>query len=151
MTDLVIKRCGPNEVDLLLPLVIAYHVFEQIEMENGERRRSLAALLSDPLLGEVWCALRTDWPIGYVAVCFGYSMEFCGRDAFVDELFVLPEERGKGIGGRLLKHVKARMAAAGTVAIHLEVARQNIRAKHVYAQHGFVVREKYHLMSLKLG
>lgn len=82
MTDLVIKRCGPNEVDLLLSLVIAYHVFEQIEMENGERRRSLAALLSDPLLGEVWCALRADWPIGYVAVCFGYSIEFCGRDAF---------------------------------------------------------------------
>jgi len=77
---------------------------------------------------------------GDLALCFGYSIEFGGRAAFVDEFFILPEARGRGLGGRLLEEVKAAAAAEGILALHLDVARQNEAAQRIYTRHGFQSR-----------
>lgn len=90
-------------------------------------------------------------PIGYIAVCYSYSIEFGGRDAFIDEFYIEAAERGKGIGGRVLKEIAALMRARGIVAVHLEVDGQNERARAAYARAGFSSRDKYHVMSLELA
>ena len=102
-------------------------------------------------MGAVWDIRRSGALIGYVALCFGYSIEFGGRDAFIDEFFLVPEARGKGIGGRVLDAVKAEAAAAGVTALHLEVEQDNEVARRLYASHGFRLRDRFHLMSARLG
>ena len=59
--------------------------------------------------------------IGYIAVCYSYSIEFGGRDAFIDEFYIAAAERGKGIGGRVLKEIATLLQMRGVVAVHLEV------------------------------
>ena len=63
---------------------------------------------------------------------------------------VAAAERGKGVGGRVLKEIAALLQARGIVAVHLEVDGQNERARAAYARAGFSSREKYHVMSLVL-
>jgi ribosomal protein S18 acetylase RimI-like enzyme len=78
------------------------------------------------------------------------SPEFGGRDAFVDEFYIAAAERGKGIGGRVLKEITVLLRMHGVVAVHLEVDGSNVRARAAYARAGFSSRDKYHVMSLDL-
>ena len=80
-------------------------------------------------------------------LCFGYTIEFVGRDAFIDEFFIQEEARGLGIGRQVLAFAKQEAAKLGIVALHLEVARTNEKAKRLYAKAGFDAREQFHLMS----
>ncbi len=146
----MLELAGPVQLEELLPLVEAYHAFEEVETSAEQRKIAVSKLLQDKNLGEIWLVRNMDNLIGYIAVCYSYSIEFGGRDAFVDEFYIDASERGMGIGGRVLKEIAALMRARGIVAIHLEVDGLNERAKAAYARAGFSSREKYHVMSLAL-
>lgn len=149
--DIILELAGPAQLEELLPLVAAYHAFEDVDSSMAQRRSSVAKLLQDKSLGEIWLVRKVDGLIGYIAVCYSYSIEFGGRDAFVDEFYVAAAERGRGIGGRVLKEIAALLRARGIVVVHLEVDRQNLRARAAYARAGFSSRDKYHVMSLVLA
>ncbi len=148
--EIVLELSGPAQIEELLPLVADYHAFEDVETSAEQRRYSVAKLLGDQNLGEIYLVRNLDRLIGYIAVCYSYSIEFGGRDAFVDEFYVAAAERGKGIGGRVLKEIAALLRARGIVAVHLEVDGGNERARAAYARAGFSSRDKYHVMSLVL-
>ena len=114
MDEVLIRRAGAQDLDALLPLVAAYHSFEKVTLSEPERRRAVADLLADPALGLV---LRLDvggMVAGYAALCFGYSIEFGGRDAFLDELYLLPKVRRYGLGARLLAKRRPARPPAGS-------------------------------------
>ncbi len=151
MTDAwTLEQAGPEQLDAVLPLVCAYHEFEHITLDAGTRRRAVAALLGDARCGMLWLIHHDDALAGYVAICPGYSIEFAGFDAFVDEFFLLPAHRGQGGGRAVLEQVRDAARALGIRALHLEVARDNARARALYAECGFAARERYVLMSAHL-
>lgn len=138
------------DLERLLPFVRDYHAFEEIERSDDERRASLAPLLGDNPFGRVWLVMQAGQTVGYIALCFGYSIEMGGRDAFVDEFFLAESVRGRGLGRRVLTDVRQAVSGMGIVALHLEVARSNGRARRFYESLGFVARDRYHLMSCRL-
>jgi GNAT superfamily N-acetyltransferase len=149
--EIILELAGPTQLEELLPLVAAYHAFEGVETSAEQRRDSVGKLLHDKNLGELWLVRELDGVIGYIAICYSYSIEFGGRDAFVDEFYIADSERGKGIGGRVLKEIAKLLRARGIVAIHLEVDGENVQARAAYARAGFSSRDKYHVMSLELA
>ena len=149
--EITLELAGPAQLEELLPLVAAYHAFEEVETSAEQRRNSASKLLGDKKLGEIWLVRNLDKLIGYIAVCYSYSIEFGGRDAFIDEFYVEAAERGKGIGGRVLKEIAKLLRVRGIVAVQLEVDGQNERARAAYARAGFSSRDKYHVMSLALA
>ena len=148
--EITLELAAPTQLEELLPLVAAYHAFEEVETSKEQRRSSVGKLLQDKNLGEIWLVRKLDSLIGYIAVSYSYSIEFGGRDAFVDEFFIAVAERGMGVGGHVLKEIAMLLRARGIVAVHLEVDGQNERARAAYARAGFSSREKYHVMSLVL-
>jgi GNAT superfamily N-acetyltransferase len=148
---MIIRIATVEDAEVLMPLVRAYHEFEGIRSTEPERAQSIAPLLSDDSLGRVWIILEQGQAVGYIAVCFGYSIEFGGRDAFLDEFFLVPTARSRGLGGKVLEAVKSDVAHLGVRAMHLEVAKANLSAKKFYAKAGFESRESFHLMSCRLG
>ena len=141
-----------DDAGTLLPLMRAYHEFEGIDATDAERLATIEPLLAGrENLGQVWLIETAAGTVGYIALCYGYSIEFGGRDAFVDELFIVEAERGRGLGRQALERVKAEAATAGVKALHLEVARGNTTAKDFYGKLGFRSRERFHLMSCQLG
>ena len=149
--DITLELAGPTQLEELLPLVAAYHAFEEVESSSEQRRSSVTKLLNDKRLGEIWLIRKLDGLIGYIVVCYSYSIEFGGRDAFIDEFYVEAAERGKGIGSNVLVEVGALLRERDIVALHLEVDRTNERAISAYARAGFSCRDKYHVMSLVLA
>ena len=121
-----------------------------MESSSEQRRSAVASLLQDKSLGEIWLIRKLDSLIGYIAICYSYSIEFGGRDAFIDVFYVEAAERGKGIGSKVLMEVSELLRERDIVALHLEVDGTNERAKSIYAKEGFLNRDKYHVMSLVL-
>jgi GNAT superfamily N-acetyltransferase len=145
-----IRLATIRHIDELLPLVSAYHDFEGVVQDADTRRKTISTLLLAPELGPVWLIYHAGNLAGYIAICLGYSIEFGGRDAFVDEFFLLEDVRGKGIGSAVLAMVIPRLREDEVKALHLEVGQSNQRARAMYEAAGFVLRDQYHLMSCEL-
>ena len=138
------------DLDTLLPMVRSYHAFEHIEQTDAGRSAAITELLSDPNLGGIWLLSNGDVVCGYIVLCIGYSLEFAGHDAFVDEFFIQADWRGKGGGKFALEFLKREAKQRNIRALHLEVARDNLNARRLYERVGMEARERYVLMSTML-
>ena len=102
----------------------AYYAFDGHGFDEEKARVALTALLRDANLGRVWLILDGAAPVGYVVICFSYSLEWLGRDAFVDEFYLLPEYRGHGWGRKTMAWVEDAARSLNVRALHLEVVRR---------------------------
>ena len=111
-------------------------------------RANLAELLQNPVFGVVYIARDEALPTGYLVVCFDYSLEYRGKGAWVDELFVEPSHRGKGIGTQLLDFAERTSREHHAKVLHLEVNHGN-PAIELYRRRGFTEHPRF-LMSKPL-
>jgi GNAT superfamily N-acetyltransferase len=148
--DLELLAATPADVDRILPLVAAYHAFEGIASDAAQRRSAVGRLLAERALGGIWLVLADGELAGYIALCRGFSIELDGFDAFIDEFYLEAEFRSRGIGRFALAAIKTEARGCGINALHLEVARDNQRARRLYEQAGFAARDRYLLMTAVL-
>jgi len=138
------------DIDALVALVQQFYAHERIAFDEARVRAALAALIDAPALGCVWLIGRGAAVVGYLVVTFGFSLEYGGRDAFIDELFLLEAERGQGLGSLALAFTADHCRAHGVRALHLEVDRLNTGAQRLYQRRGFSDHDRY-LMTRPLG
>src|SRR5262249_46829441 len=123
--------------DVLLEFMQAYYVFDGHGFDPQKARAALIGLLRDSSFGRAWLILDGDAPVGYVVVCFGYSLEWLGRDPFVAELYLRGEDRGRGWGRRAMAFIEDAARNEGIRTLHLEVMQQNSAALELYRKLGF--------------
>jgi ribosomal protein S18 acetylase RimI-like enzyme len=140
----------PEDIDALLPLMEAFYREDHHPWQEGAARETLRRLLADAAFGRAYLIEEGGTVLGYLVVCFGFSLEFHGKDAFVDELYVLPEARGRGLGTEALRVAEACCREAGVQALHLEVGHGNDTARRLYRSWGFGDRP-HALMSKRLS
>jgi GNAT superfamily N-acetyltransferase len=74
--------------------------------------------------------------IGYGMLAKSYSTEFGKRCIWIEDLYLLPEYRGLGIGSAFFAFIEERYP---NCLLRLEVEEENERARHVYEKNGFDV------------
>lgn len=148
--SLGVRPAVPDDLPALLPMVRDLQLHEHLPPPGKEVEAALRSLLADDRLGCVLVAEQEGQPVGYTVLGFGYSLEFHGRDAFVDELYVADAARGQGLGTLLLDAAEMACRARGIKALHLESGHGNPRATGLYERRGFKAHER-HLMTKWLG
>lgn len=136
-----------DHLDRLLTLVAAFQAEVGISMTDEARDAAVRPLLEGCPHGVAYLIGPPRAPIGYIIISFGWSVEFGGMDGFVDELFVRPGVRGRGVAGEVLISLPRALAGVGLKALHLEVATENTSAQRLYKRAGFALRDGYHLMT----
>jgi ribosomal protein S18 acetylase RimI-like enzyme len=131
------RAAAPPDVDAIVALARDYYAAERYAFDEPAARRAIEALAADPALGRCWVADDDGAVVGYLAVTFGWSLEYQGRDAFVDELYLAPSHRGHGLGRAAMTLAEEACRAAGVRALHLEVERENTVACELYRRRGF--------------
>jgi diamine N-acetyltransferase len=126
-----------SDADVLLEFMRAYYAFDGHGFDDEKARVALTALLRDAQFGRAWLILDGVAPVGYIVLCFGYSLEWLGRDAFVDEFYLREEYRGRGWGRATMTFAENAARAAGIRTLHLEVVRKNAKALELYRRLGF--------------
>jgi ribosomal protein S18 acetylase RimI-like enzyme len=92
---------------------------------------------NDPARGLILVARENGRVVGVAYVATILSMDHCGLVAWLEELYVSPDYRHRGIGTALITEVLKQAREAGIVAIDLEVDSRQSRAIAFYQQIGF--------------
>ena len=100
-----------------------------------DRARSL---ISD---GEITVLLGGEGPDGIAQIRFRPSIWTGALDAYLEELYVAPERRGKGIGRALLEASMDVAREAGAAHIDLATSEDDTAARALYESAGFTNRE----------
>ena len=114
-----------------------------IPFDDDEVGAALKEFFAHPELGRAWLILAGEHIAGYVILTLGYSFEYRGRDAFIDELYIEPEFRRQRLGARAIEFVEGRGRALGVNALHLEVDRENEVAQELYKKVGYSDHGRY--------
>jgi GNAT superfamily N-acetyltransferase len=126
-----------DEVADLLPLCEAFCREDGHPFDADRVRRALVGLLDQPERGTTLVARHEGRPVGYAVVTLGWSLESGGLDALLDELYLVPEQRGAGLGASLVDAALELATRLGAARIFCEVEAGNDRARRLYERLGF--------------
>lgn len=103
--------------------------------------QTLILLRRQPERGRALVLVNGDRAVGYALLISFWSNELGGAVCNIDELFILPEWRGKGFATHLLTEIlqNRQIWPEVPVALELEVSPANHRAQSLYRKLGFSV------------
>lgn len=145
-----LQPLGRDDAAQVQPMMRRFYAHFGYAYSPRVQGRSFRHLLADPRRGRAWRVTIDGEPAGYVVLTLGWSIEYGGLVAMVDELFVEAAHRGGGLGTWVLGRMKAQARRLGVRRLFLEVESYNRRAKALYARVGYEDRKRT-LMSHPLG
>jgi GNAT superfamily N-acetyltransferase len=104
--SITIRPAAPHETSLVLEFIRELARYERLEQEVSASEAELsAALFGDRRYAEVIFACSGGIPVGFALFFHNFST-FKGRPGiYLEDLFVRPEARGRGIGKALLAYL----------------------------------------------
>jgi ribosomal protein S18 acetylase RimI-like enzyme len=128
MIDVLIRRPQPHELDSV---------------------RTVVQTVVDEIYGGLWAAPplpidEENWHSSWIAVQGAKIIGVVRTSAeWLDDLWVLRESRGFGIGLRLLQQAEAEIVARGCGTLHLRVVQSNAAAIEFYCRHGWRIARQF--------
>jgi ribosomal protein S18 acetylase RimI-like enzyme len=148
--EIALAPAAPPDLDALLAMLARFNASQGYAFDAASARHALGELLAKPELGRAYWIRREGASVGYAVLCFGWSLEWGGRDAFVDELFVEAAARGGGVGRAALRALIREAERLSIRALHLEVEHGNEAGQALYRSEGFVSNER-RILTRRLG
>lgn len=131
------RVAAPADLGRVVELVAALLGEHSLAPARARLEAAVTRLLSDPGLWRVLVAESDGEVVGVAVLSWAFSLEQGGRSAWLDEIFVAPEHRGRGIGAGLLDAACEAASQGGACAIDLEVEAGHDRVATLYERRGF--------------
>ena len=94
------------DVPIIMGMIRALAEYEQLTHEVTATEQDLRQALFGPRpAGEVVLAYSGDDPVGFALFFHNFSTFLGKHGLYLEDLFVVPEWRGRGVGKRLFAHV----------------------------------------------
>jgi ribosomal protein S18 acetylase RimI-like enzyme len=139
----MIRDARAEDLDAVLVQMRRYYAADGYPFDEAQARRATSGLIADRSLGRLWVVEEDGAVVGYLALTFGHSLEYGGRDAFIDEVAIDETYRGCGLGSELVRLAEAECRAEGIRALHLEVERDKAATIRLYRRLGFEDHGRY--------
>lgn len=131
------RRARVEDVEGLLPVVEQFYAHFGFAWDAARKRDLLTGFVQRPEAGQLWLTELDGRVVGYALTPFYFALEFDGPVALLDEFFVVPEVRGRGVGVDLLRAMMAALPEAGIRRVRLEVDERHPEAAGLYERLGF--------------
>jgi len=140
-----IKLLERPDLDAAVGLFEAQLREHRIASTAQELRTVIETVVSHPEHGFMLLASVGERPVGVAYAAALLSLEHAGIVGWVEELYVVPDSRGVGIGSALLNEVLSRAVQSGWKGVELELIAGHERAGRLYVRHGFhpLARRRY--------
>lgn len=142
MIQATFDPASEGDIAAAAEMVEAFYAEFDYPIDSDRVWESLRTLATDPSIGRLFLIRHEGAAIGYLAVTLGFSIEYRGRDAFIDELYLVPSARGQGIGRQAVAFAVEQCRREGVNALHLEVEHANHRAVATYRKLGFADHDR---------
>jgi GNAT superfamily N-acetyltransferase len=131
-----IRPARVDEIEEMLPLIRAYCEFYGAEPNDGGLREIFRTLIAEPSEGAVFIVRDDARAVGFAVLDWKWSTLKAARIGYLEDLFVDPEARGRGIADALIEICAERCRELGMPAIQWQTAPDNFRAQQVYNRTG---------------
>ncbi|WP_284042087.1 GNAT family N-acetyltransferase [Flagellimonas myxillae] len=137
----MIKQATIADIDLVTPLFDAYRVFYGQESDMEAAKNFLLERFNNAE-NVVFLALENEVPVGFTQLYRTFSSVSMQPFYILNDLFVAPEFRKKGVGEALLNHAKTFCKTRNYKGLALETAIDN-PAQKLYERLGWKKDESY--------
>ena len=144
MTDIPIRPATPDDVATILRFVQDLAAFER----EPDAVEATEAMLGEALFGqqpaaEAVIAEEAGAPVGFALFFHNFSTWKGRRGLYLEDLYVTPAARGKGVGGALLRHLAGIAVERNCARFEWAVLDWNVDAIAVYRRMGAVGLEDW--------
>ena len=146
MSGAKLHLAGLDDLERLVPMVLAFHQDDGIKSDEDHVRKAITPILEGLPYGEIYLAGPRQAPLGYAFIVHSWSIEFGALDIYVDEIFLRPPVRGRGLGTQVLGALTALCREKGANSMALVVGHDNAPARALYRRGGFVRYEGYDML-----
>src|SRR6476620_11288783 len=101
-TDVAVRVAAAEDAGPLVRLMEEFYAESGYPLDASCATASFATLLSKPDWGRIWLAHAREQPVGHAVLSVRYTMEHGGLSGYVDDLFVRPSFRRRGVAHALL-------------------------------------------------
>ena len=136
------KPLQHSDIDIILPMMQDFYVIDGYPIDVEVSRNLFEEFIADEKLGRAWLVYFDDEIVGYVILTFVFSFEYKGTIAFLDELYLNENSRGKGIGKQVVDFIHKEALSLSLKIIYLEVEGHNETAQKLYLSKDFVVHNR---------
>lgn len=135
---LALETATPADLPALVELLAVLFAQEaDFVPDAAKQKRALGVILGDPRVGHIYVAREAGRVVGMVSTLYTISTAEGGKAAWLEDMVVLPECRGRGVGAALLAHAVYRAREEGCLRLTLLSDEDNALAHGVYAAEGF--------------
>lgn len=134
---MLLKPAQPEDIPLITTMMAEYYAMDGLDFEAEAATQAVQNLMEEPAFGYAYLIQHEGQSAGYLVMTFWYSLEFRGRSAFIDEIYLRPDFRNLGLGSQVIESVSSACKAQGIKTLRLEVEHENTRAQAVYRKNGF--------------
>jgi ribosomal protein S18 acetylase RimI-like enzyme len=135
---MLIRQATTDDLDLVAPLFDAYRQFYRLEANLPLSRSFLAERLR---LGDstIYLAEENGAGLGFVQLypVFSSTSAEPGRLWLLNDLYVIPEARGRRVGHALMERARELGVATRARGLFLQTARDNTLAQRLYQSLGY--------------
>lgn len=137
-----VRVAEKNDINTLVTLITALADYEELPPPTSEAVERLASdgWGANPRfsawLGEVEEPNGTFRAVGYAITFFTYSTFLCKPTLYLEDIFVLPDFRGKGVGSLMFSRLEAEAVAQGCGRMEWVVLDWNVSAQEFYQRRG---------------
>ena len=139
-------RAGAADVERLVTLFDAYRRFYGQESDpEGARRFLLERLAAGESVIYLACepGVETVSDLGFMQLYPSFTSVGLARIWVLNDLFVWPGARGRGIGRALLERARLHARETGARRVDLQTARTNLVAQSLYEAFGYEKSELF--------
>ena len=132
-----IGAANADEADAVSTLLTCQLAEHDLPAEPARAAVAVAGILADERVGFLLVARCGAEVVGVSYVAMIWSLEHGGLSSWLEELYVLPAWRGRGVGAGLLRASLAAARERGCLMMDLEVTEDHARAARLYEREGF--------------
>lgn len=136
--NITVRLYQEPDKDELMNMVLSLYTEDSspVEMNAEKIERTIQKLMGNTDEGAILMIESGSTIVGYTILINYWSNELGGNIVNIDELFIKPGFRGKGIATNLIKQL-INKRIYGSIAIQLEVTPDNNKAAALYRKIGF--------------
>ncbi len=135
--EFIIHLCRANDAPRIAPLIRALAIEEGAEPADVEDITNIVAALLQSGASDFLLVTIDDEPVGCLQIAYRLSTWQALPYAYLEDFYLAPSIRRKGIGTKLLDYALQRAEGQRCDAVILDVQRANLAAQRLYQRLGF--------------
>ena len=144
-----IVQATPGHLDMVVPLFDGYRRFYDQKSDLAGARAFLLGRMERDESG-LFLALDDEVGIGFTQLYPSFSSVSMGRLWVLNDLFVAPEFRGRGVATALMERAREFAGSTGASRLELATAVDNLPAQRLYERLGWRRKNGFYDYALDL-